>query len=692
MFTKTIKVLLVEDNPGDARLIREMLTTEGRGNFKLEWVDRLADGLERLDRGGVDVVLLDLGLPDSQGLDTFITASWHYPRVPFVVLTGLADETVGVAAVQQGAQDYIIKGQVDASLLLRALRYAAERKRIEEALRESKENYRLLVSQVPALVFKGYEDWSVDFFDKKVEALTGYSKEDFDSRRLKWSDVILPEDLDDANRVFINALKTDRAYVREHRILRKDGEIRWVQCRGQIFCDAAGKVDYVSGVTFDITDRKRIEEALRQAHDELEQRVATRTADLARVVDQLEQEVERRKQAEEALQKAHDDLELKVAMRTAELAQANLQMQQEVEERRSAEEAVEAERRRLFSLLDSLPVFVYLKASDYSIRFANRVFRETFGQPDGKRCYEALFNLKEPCQGCRSFQVFETNQPQEWEWNWPIGNRTFQLFSYPFADIDGSPLLLTLGVDISQRIRAEEALKESEKNLRYLTSQLLSAQEKERKRISRDLHDVLGQSLLCLKLQARAIGKEIDPDSQKTKADYALMLDDLDGLIDKVRRLARDLSPHVLEDLGITSALKHLFNKFKKHHEISKCSLEIDEIDGLFSQEDQVNIYRIFQEALTNIGKYAKATQISGLVRRKEDEILFQVEDDGLGFDVHRVLTVNSIGRGMGLASMEERARMLGGELHLWSEMGKGTRISFSIPLPQKLQQPVLSN
>ena len=141
----------------------------------------------------------------------------------------------------------------------------ATRRRTEKALRESEEKYRLLVNQVPAVVFKGYEDWSVDFFDEKVEALTGYSKEDFDSHRIKWCDVILPEDLDYATGVFIDALKTNRAYVREHRIRRKDGEIRWVQCQGQIFCDAAGKIDYVSGVTFDITARKKLEDQLVQA-------------------------------------------------------------------------------------------------------------------------------------------------------------------------------------------------------------------------------------------------------------------------------------------------------------------------------------------------------------------------------------------------------------------------------------------
>ncbi len=691
MLTQNIKVLLVEDNPGDARLIREMLATAGE-NFQLEWADRLSDGLERLDRGGVDVVLLDLGLPDSQGLDTFITASSHCPQVPFVVLTGLADETMGVAAVRQGAQDYLIKGEVEAGLLLRALRYAAERKRIEEALREGEENYRLLVNQVPAVVFKGFADWSVDFFDEKVEALTGYSKADFDSRRRKWCDVILSEDLDYVTKVFIDALKTNRSYVREHRIRRKDGEIRWVQCQGRIFCDARGKIDYISGVTFDITDRKRIEEALREAHDALEQRVADRTADLSRVVGQLQEEVERRKQAEEALQKAHDDLELKVALRTAELAQANLQMQQEVKERRRAEEAAAAEHQKLFSLLEALPAFVYVKDPDYSIRFANRIFRETFGSPDGKRCYEVLHQREDPCPGCPSFRVLTTNMVQDLEINWANGSRIYQTFNYPFTDIDGSPLVLTLGVDITARKWAEEARKESENNLRYLASQLLSAQEEERRRISRDLHDGLGQSLLCLKLQARAIGKEIEVTPQKIKSDYDHMLSDLDDLIDTVRRLSRDISPQVLEDLGITSAFKNLFGKFAKHYDIQKCTLDIDEIDGLFSQEDQINIYRIFQEALTNIGKYARATKISGIARRRENEVFFQLEDNGLGFDMHKVKSINPAGRGMGLASMQERVRMLGGELHLWSEMGKGTRISFSVPLAQKLRKSIRSN
>jgi PAS domain S-box-containing protein len=137
-----------------------------------------------------------------------------------------------------------------------------ERKRAEEDLRESEEKYRLLVKQIPAVVFKGYADWSIDFFDDKVEVLTGYPKEDFDSRRLKWLDLIIPDDQPGGKAKFIKALKTNRSYVREYRIRKKSGEIAWIQAMGQIFLDAAGQIDFISGVFMDNTARKQAEEEL----------------------------------------------------------------------------------------------------------------------------------------------------------------------------------------------------------------------------------------------------------------------------------------------------------------------------------------------------------------------------------------------------------------------------------------------
>jgi len=139
------------------------------------------------------------------------------------------------------------------------------RRRAEEALKESVSQYQLLVNQIPAIVFRGYGDWSVEFYDRKVEELTGYSKEDFEARKIKWRDLIPDEDFNYAQGVFLEALKSNKSYVREHRIRRKDGKIRWVQCHGKIFCDAEGKVEHISGVTFDITERKALEAQLMQA-------------------------------------------------------------------------------------------------------------------------------------------------------------------------------------------------------------------------------------------------------------------------------------------------------------------------------------------------------------------------------------------------------------------------------------------
>jgi len=122
-----MKILLIEDNPGDARLIREALAQAGDPAMQVEWVDRLAKGMERAAGGGFDVGILDLSLPDSRGLESFQRLHGHVPRLPVVVLTGLDDEELALKAVGDGAQDYLVKGAVKAAALTRVLRFAIER-------------------------------------------------------------------------------------------------------------------------------------------------------------------------------------------------------------------------------------------------------------------------------------------------------------------------------------------------------------------------------------------------------------------------------------------------------------------------------------------------------------------------------------------------------------------------------------
>ncbi len=147
MSNQRVKVLLVEDNLGDARLIQELLAEAKGDSFDLETADRLASGLRRLSAGGIDAVLLDLALPDSKGWDTFVKAKAQAPGVPIIILTGLGDEMLALTMVQQGAQDCLAKVDLNGSVLSRAIRYAIEREHTKQQIRSLNEELEERVRQ-----------------------------------------------------------------------------------------------------------------------------------------------------------------------------------------------------------------------------------------------------------------------------------------------------------------------------------------------------------------------------------------------------------------------------------------------------------------------------------------------------------------------------------------------------------------
>ena len=164
-----------------------------------------------------------------------------------------------------------------------------------------------------------------------------------------------------------------------------------------------------------------------------------------------------RKRAEEALLEAKDKLEARVKERTAELSDAM--------------DALGAERQRLYSVLETLPAYVALLTTDYHVAFANRVFRERFGEANGRRCFEFLFDRTEPCEICETYTVLKTVAPHHWEWTGP-DRRNYDIFDFPFTDTDGSLLILEMGIDITERKQAEEALNQTLADLKRSNADL----------------------------------------------------------------------------------------------------------------------------------------------------------------------------------------------------------------------------
>lgn len=243
--------------------------------------------------------------------------------------------------------------------------------------------------------------------------------------------------------------------------------------------------------------------------------------------------------------------------------------------------------------------------------------------------------------------------------------------------------MVCIARDITEQKRADEALRESEKELHYLSSQLLTAQEKERRRLSIELHDELGQSLMVLKLKLRSIREGLPSDQARLEAECDDLIRYINEMTENVRRISRDLSPSILENLGLSAAIRWLVDAFTEHSNI-QCSLEMIEMNNLFPMEGQIILYRIIQECLTNIAKHAQSTMASIVIKKQDDRIFFCVEDNGNGFNTEEAFRKHPGKKGLGLATMYQRARMLGGNLDIWSQEGSGTKIAFTVPLAER--------
>ena len=275
---KNLKVLLIEDDPEDILIIKELLDEKYKLSIKLESVSYLSKALNKISSNDISIIILDLFLPDSHGLDTLIKIREYVPEIPIIILTGMDNEDVAYQAAQEGAQDYLIKGQMDSKTLVRSIRYAIERQRAEKALKESENKYRNLIESSPDIIWSFSTKRGLIYTSSRVENILGYSPDHLYQNPWLWQKLIHPND----RKIWKEALKITR-YEKtidiQYRI--KDIKGNWRRFHDRSI-DKYKKNDeiIINGISTDITQRKQYEHRL-----ELADRIISTVDNLVIVAD-----------------------------------------------------------------------------------------------------------------------------------------------------------------------------------------------------------------------------------------------------------------------------------------------------------------------------------------------------------------------------------------------------------------------
>jgi PAS domain S-box-containing protein len=523
----------------------------------------------------------------------------------------------------------------------------SERRRKEEELRYSEARYRTLYRDSPSMIFTLDAEGTILSVNPFAAVQLGYT-----NNELKGQPVLKVFHEDDRLAVAGQLQKSLRnpyqVYRWQFRKIRKDGSLLWVDELAQTVYDLNGILNILV-VCHDITEFRRVQEALQHARDELEHRVQERTA---------------------------------------ELKASNILLSREIEEHHQTEKMLEEQEILFETILKQAADGIVVTDAQGKPLLANAAAkRMTMLDPESADLDTLRMDLGRPnnFNGYR-IPLEKGSIPKALHGKMTVGIESRIMRpdgSYYDVLMSTAPLRKSDGVifgtvsilsDITKRKQAEEAL-------RSLPSRLLDAQEEERKRISRELHDSIGSYLSAVKYSMEHIANQMEQ-SAISHEPLSSLVSMVQQAIEELRRIMTDLRPSILDDLGIIAAVGWFCRQFQTIYPSirieKKVAIEEDDVP----ESLKIVIFRVMQEALNNAAKYSKADLVNLSLVKRENAIELTIEDNGVGFDLNSVCSEKERkGGGLGLTSMRERVDLSGGSFSLESWPGEGVKVHARWPM-----------
>ena len=592
-----------------------------------------------------------------------------------------------------------------------------ERKWAEEALRESEERYRELFENAKDATYVHDLSGRYTSVNRAAEKLTGRSREEIVGRR--FTDFVPPEQIELVSEQLCRKLVDEGETTYETEVIARDGSRVPVEVSSHLIYQHGVGVG-VQGTARDITERKRAEELLRIKEQRFRSlienssdaialfsadgKILYASASTPTVIGFAPEQLLRftafelvHPEDQKAFAEGFTTLTKNPGMRMN--LQARIRHQdgswrwlegtltnlleepgigaivnnyRDITERRRAEDDLRQQKEILQKIFDHIPVMIRLAGPEGDIQLVNREYERTMGW--------SLEELQK--KNLNIFELYPEKHEQQvildrivtakGEWaDFRTKVRDGRIIDTSWTTIRLSAgMHLGIGQDISERKRAEEML-------RSYSRQLIEAQETERQHIARELHDQIGQVLTAVRINLQTIWNSCDASASRSLIDEGITV--LDKALEQVRDLSFELRPSLLDDLGLTAALRWCADRFAHRTMIqTRSTIGLQDRTRL-KPELETACYRIVQEALTNVARHARARNVAIDLRTLNREIFLSIKDDGIGFDAQFLNSGTSPIR-LGLRGMRERALALGGRLEIESASSMGTEIRAYFP------------